>query len=138
VNDPLAAAAEPTRRRILQLLASGPMYAGDVAERFDVTRSAISQHLGVLTEVGLVSAEQQGRQRLYRVEPSGIARLQAEIASFWTMSSTSSSETPTAWPTPVVPHPHPRRRHEHRHEPRRRPDLQLDRRPADQLGRGPQ
>jgi DNA-binding transcriptional ArsR family regulator len=82
--DAFAAAAEPTRRRILQLLAHGPMYAGDIAARFDVTRSAISQHLGVLTEVGLVSAEQQGRQRLYRIEPSGIARLQAEIASFWT------------------------------------------------------
>jgi DNA-binding transcriptional ArsR family regulator len=85
MTDAFAAAAEPTRRRILQLLARGPMYAGDVAARFDVTRSAISQHLGVLTEVGLVSAEQQGRQRLYRIEPSGIARLQAEIASFWTL-----------------------------------------------------
>jgi DNA-binding transcriptional ArsR family regulator len=84
VTDAFAAAAEPTRRRILQLLASGPMYAGDVAARFDVTRSAISQHLGVLTEVGLVRAEQQGRQRLYRVESSGIAQLQDEIASFWT------------------------------------------------------
>jgi DNA-binding transcriptional ArsR family regulator len=84
VTDAFAAAAEPTRRRILQLLARGPMYAGDVSARFDVTRSAISQHLGVLTEVGLVTAEQQGRQRLYRIEPSGVARLQAEIASFWT------------------------------------------------------
>ena len=84
MTDAFAAAAEPTRRRILQLLAHGPMYAGDVAARFDVTRSAISQHLGVLTEAGLVSAEQQGRQRLYRVERSGIARLQAEITSFWT------------------------------------------------------
>jgi DNA-binding transcriptional ArsR family regulator len=84
VTDAFAAAAEPNRRRILQLLAHGPMYAGDIAARFDVTRSAISQHLGVLTEAGLVSAEQQGRQRLYRVESSGIARLQAEIASFWT------------------------------------------------------
>jgi DNA-binding transcriptional ArsR family regulator len=84
VTDAFAAAAEPTRRRILQLLARGQMYAGDIAARFDVTRSAISQHLGVLTEVGLVSAEQQGRQRLYRIEPSGIARLQTEIASFWT------------------------------------------------------
>ena len=83
--DAFAAAAEPTRRRILQLLAHGPMYAGDIAARFDVTRSAISQHLGVLAEVNLVSAEKQGRQRLYRVEPSGIARLQAEIASFWTL-----------------------------------------------------
>ncbi|HEX4470933.1 MAG TPA: metalloregulator ArsR/SmtB family transcription factor [Nocardioides sp.] len=84
MTDAFAAAAEPTRRRILQLLAGGPMYAGDVSARFDVTRSAISQHLGVLADVGLVSAEQQGRQRLYRIEPSGIARLQAEIASFWT------------------------------------------------------
>jgi DNA-binding transcriptional ArsR family regulator len=84
VTDAFAAAAEPTRRRILQLLAPGPLYAGDIANRFEVTRSAISQHLRVLGEVGLVSADQQGRQRLYRIEPSGIARLQAEIASFWT------------------------------------------------------
>ena len=84
MTDAFAAAAEPTRRRILQLLAHGPMYAGDVAARFDVTRSAISQHLAVLSQVGLVSAEQQGRQRLYRIELAGIARLQAEIASFWT------------------------------------------------------
>ena len=84
MTDAFAAAAEPTRRRILQLLAPGPMYAGDIAARFEVTRSAISQHLGLLTEVGLVSAEQQGRQRLYRIEGSGIARLQVEIASFWT------------------------------------------------------
>jgi DNA-binding transcriptional ArsR family regulator len=84
VTDSFAAAAEPTRRRILQLLAQGPSYAGDVAAHFDVTRSAVSQHLGVLAEVGLVTAEQQGRQRLYRIDPSGIACLQAEIASFWT------------------------------------------------------
>jgi DNA-binding transcriptional ArsR family regulator len=84
VTDAFAAAAEPTRRRILQLLARGPEYAGDIAAHFDVTRPAISQHLGVLVEVGLVTAEQQGRQRLYRIEPSGIARLQAEIATFWT------------------------------------------------------
>jgi DNA-binding transcriptional ArsR family regulator len=82
--DAFAAAAEPTRRRILQLLARGPQYAGDVAGHFDVTRSAVSQHLGVLVEVGLVNAEQQGRQRLYRIEPSGVARLEAEIATFWT------------------------------------------------------
>ena len=84
MTDAFAAAAEPTRRRILQLLARGPQYAGDVAGDFDVTRSAISQHLGVLVDAGLVTAEQQGRRRLYRIEPSGIARLQAEIASFWT------------------------------------------------------
>jgi DNA-binding transcriptional ArsR family regulator len=84
MTDAFAAAAEPTRRRILQLLARGPMYAGDVAGHFDVTRSAVSQHLGVLADAGLVTAERQGRQRLYRIDPSGIARLQAEITSFWT------------------------------------------------------
>ena len=84
MTDAFAAAAEPTRRRILQLLAGGPHYAGDIAGHFDVTRSAISQHLGVLADSGLVAAERQGRQRLYRIDPSGIARLQAEIESFWT------------------------------------------------------
>jgi DNA-binding transcriptional ArsR family regulator len=84
VTDAFAAAAEPTRRRLLQILAHGPQYAGDLAGHFDVTRSAISQHLGVLAEAGLVSAEQEGRRRRYRIDPRGIARLQAEIASFWT------------------------------------------------------
>ena len=84
MTDAFAAAAEPTRRRILQLLARGPEYAGDIAGHFEVTRPAISQHLGVLVEAGLATAEQQGRQRLYRIEPSGVARLQAEIATFWT------------------------------------------------------
>jgi DNA-binding transcriptional ArsR family regulator len=84
VTDAFAAAAEPTRRRILQLLARRPRIVTDLASHFDVTRSAISQHLGVLADAGLVSAEQQGRQRLYRVELDGVRRLQREIESFWT------------------------------------------------------
>jgi len=95
MTDAFAAAAEPTRRRILQLLASGPHYAGDIAGYFDVTRSAISQHLGVLADSGLVAAERQGRQRLYRIDPSGIARLQARNAqrkSGRRMTSPASAE----------------------------------------------
>jgi DNA-binding transcriptional ArsR family regulator len=84
VTDAFAAAAEPTRRRILQLLARGPRHVGDLAADFDVTRSAISQHLAVLADAGLVSAERQGRHRLYRVEEAGVRRLQREIESFWT------------------------------------------------------
>ena len=84
MTDAFAAAAEPTRRRILQLLARQPRFVTDLASQFDVTRSAISQHLGVLAEAGLVCAEQQGRQRLYRVEHEGVRRLQREIESFWT------------------------------------------------------
>ena len=82
--DALSAAAEPTRRRILQLLASHPRTVSDIAAEFTVTRSAISQHLLLLAEVGLVDAEKVGRQRIYRVLPSGLRQLQAEIDRFWT------------------------------------------------------
>jgi len=84
VTDPLSAAAEPTRRRILQLLAARSMTVTEIAAEFTVTRSAISQHLLVLAEAGLVEAEKVGRQRLYRVLPGGLQRLQAEINRFWT------------------------------------------------------
>jgi DNA-binding transcriptional ArsR family regulator len=84
VLDPLSAAAEPNRRRILQLLASGPRTVSEVAAEFPVTRSAISQHLLVLADAGLVEAEKVGRQRFYRVLPGGLRKLQAEIDRFWT------------------------------------------------------
>jgi DNA-binding transcriptional ArsR family regulator len=84
VPDALSAAAEPTRRRILQLLASRPLTVSEIATEFTVTRSAISQHLGVLAEAGLVTAEKVGRQRIYRVLPDGLLKLQAEINRFWT------------------------------------------------------
>lgn len=83
--DALTAAAEPTRRRILQLLASQPLTVSEIAARFTVTRSAISQHLLLLAEVGLVDAEKAGRQRIYRVVPAGLRTLQAEIDRFWTV-----------------------------------------------------
>ncbi|WP_457253118.1 ArsR/SmtB family transcription factor [Pedococcus sp. P5_B7] len=84
MTDPLSAAAEPSRRRILQLLARGPRGVTDLAGEFTVTRSAISQHLLVLADAGLVAAEKVGRTRIYRVVPSGLQQLQAEIDRFWT------------------------------------------------------
>ena len=84
MTDPLAAAAEPSRRRILQLLAVEPRTVSEVAAEFPVTRSAISQHLLVLADAGLVEAQKVGRQRIYRVLPSGLRRVQAEIDKFWT------------------------------------------------------
>lgn len=84
MTDPLSAAAEPTRRRILQLLASGPRSVTELADEFPVTRSAVSQHLLVLSDAGLVTARKEGRQRFYRVVPEGVARLRAEIDRFWT------------------------------------------------------
>jgi DNA-binding transcriptional ArsR family regulator len=84
VTDAFAAAAEPTRRRLLQLLAAGQRTVTDLAGAFPVTRSAISQHLLVLEDAGLVTARKVGRQRFYAVDPTGVARLRAEIDRFWT------------------------------------------------------
>lgn len=84
MTDAFSAAAEPTRRRLLQMLARGPRTVSDLAGEFTVTRSAISQHLLVLVEADLVTAEKIGRQRIYRVEPSGLEKLQQEIDRFWT------------------------------------------------------
>gem|GEM_PF-935489 len=84
VTDAFSAAAEPNRRRILQLLASRPRTVSEISAQFPVTRSAISQHLLVLADAGLVDAEKVGRQRVYRVRTSGLQKLQAEIDRFWT------------------------------------------------------
>jgi DNA-binding transcriptional ArsR family regulator len=84
MSDVLSAAAEPNRRRILQLLASGPRNVTDIATEFTTTRSATSQHLLVLVGAGLVHADKVGRQRIYRVQPAGLRKLQAEIDRFWT------------------------------------------------------
>jgi len=84
VTDAFSAAAEPNRRRILQLLASQPRTVSEISAQFPVTRSAISQHLLVLADAGLVDAEKVGRQRVYWVRTSGLQKLQAEIDRFWT------------------------------------------------------
>lgn len=82
--DAFSAAAEPNRRRILQLLASRPRTVTEIAAEFPVTRSAVSQHLLLLADAGLVTAEKVGRQRIYRVVPDGLQKLQTEIDRFWT------------------------------------------------------
>lgn len=66
------------------MLATRPQSVNEVVAEFSVTRSAISQHLRVLSEAGLVTAEKVGRQRIYRVLPTGLHKLQAEIDRFWT------------------------------------------------------
>ncbi|MFD1214200.1 ArsR/SmtB family transcription factor [Arthrobacter sp. GCM10027362] len=80
----MEAAAEPNRRKLLQLLASGEQTVQELASRFEVSRPAISQHLAVLQSAGLVSARREGRFRYYQVEPAGIAELRRIIDTFWT------------------------------------------------------
>ncbi len=71
----LRAIAEPTRREILRLVQDSELPAGQIASRFDVTRPAISQHLKVLADAGLVTVRRDGTRLLYRARPEGLAEL---------------------------------------------------------------
>lgn len=80
----LDAIAEPRRRRILELVRDEELPAGEIASRFpDVSRPAISQHLGVLREAGLLTERRQGTSRLYAVRPEGLAEVREFVAEFW-------------------------------------------------------
>ena len=79
----LDALAEPRRRDILALIRDRELAAGEIAANFDVTRSAISQHVGVLKQAGLVTERREGTKRLYRARPEGLADLRAFLDEFW-------------------------------------------------------
>jgi DNA-binding transcriptional ArsR family regulator len=79
----LRAIAEPRRRRILELVRERELSAGEIASQFEITRPAISQHLGVLKEAGLVDERRNGTRRLYRARPQGLAELKTFLDAFW-------------------------------------------------------
>lgn len=79
----LKAIAEPRRRQILRLVRDGEMSAGEIASHFDVTRPAISQHLTVLKDAGLVAERRDGTRRIYRLRPEGVQELRAFIDEMW-------------------------------------------------------
>src|SRR5881409_885488 len=81
--DAFAALGEPRRREILRLVSAAELSVGEIARRFDVTRPAISQHLRVLKEAGLVTERRNGTRRLYRARPESIAELRAYLESYW-------------------------------------------------------
>jgi DNA-binding transcriptional ArsR family regulator len=83
VEEAIRALAEPRRRRILELVAKRELSAGQIASKFDVTRPAISQHLTILKEAGLVEERRDGTRRLYRTRPDGFADLQTFLERFW-------------------------------------------------------
>jgi DNA-binding transcriptional ArsR family regulator len=83
----LKALAEPRRREILRLVWSEELAASQIAARFDdVTRSAVSQHLGVLRHARLVVERREGTKRLYRADHTEMARLRDFLGEFWTGS----------------------------------------------------
>jgi DNA-binding transcriptional ArsR family regulator len=83
VETALKAIAEPRRQAILRLVLDDELSAGEIASHFDVTRPAVSQHLTVLKEAGLVDERRNGTRRLYRARPEGLADLKAFLEEFW-------------------------------------------------------
>src|SRR5687768_2962293 len=74
---------EPRRREILRMVRDRELAAGEIAAGFQVTRPAISQHLTVLKNAGLVTERREGTRRLYRARPEGLAELRAFLDGFW-------------------------------------------------------
>jgi len=84
VEDALRAIAEPRRREILRLVKDEELPAGRIAEHFrDVSGPAVSQHLRVLKEAGLVTERRDGTRRLYRAVPEKVAEIRDFLESFW-------------------------------------------------------
>jgi DNA-binding transcriptional ArsR family regulator len=77
------ALGDPTRRTIFEHLRGGPRSVGDLARDVPVSRPAVSQHLKVLKEAGLVTDRQEGTRRLYGLNPDGLAELRAYVDQLW-------------------------------------------------------
>jgi DNA-binding transcriptional ArsR family regulator len=79
----LFALADPTRRAIFENLKDGPRTVGEIAGEFPVSRAAVSQHLRVLREAGLVSETPDGTKRIYRAEAEGLEALRSYLEGYW-------------------------------------------------------
>ena len=82
-NRVFAALHDPTRRAVLERLRDGPRPVGEIARGLPVTRPAVSQHLKVLKEAGLVSDRSEGTRRIYYVDPKGLGAMRAWLDQFW-------------------------------------------------------
>ena len=81
--DAWTALADPTRHAIVARLADGPQAVGQLAAELPVTRSAVSQHLKVLKDAGLVSERAEGTRRIYRLNPAAVAALRDQLDTYW-------------------------------------------------------
>lgn len=85
---PLSVLADPTRQRIVEMLAGGPLSSGDIASRFDASAPAISQHLKTLREARLVRVRAQAQKRIYELDPAGVGELSdwvVRLQAFWSV-----------------------------------------------------
>ena len=79
----MAALGDPVRRAIFEMLAEGPRSVGEIAGKLPVSRSAVSQHLRVLSDVGLVTHESAGTRNVYRIEPARVAEVRDYLDRLW-------------------------------------------------------
>jgi DNA-binding transcriptional ArsR family regulator len=86
IDQALKALAEPRRREILQLVAHDELAAGEIAAAFEVTRTAVSQHLTVLKNAELIDERRDGTRRLYRARPDGLDALRRFLDDMWASS----------------------------------------------------
>jgi DNA-binding transcriptional ArsR family regulator len=96
---PFAALADPTRRRIVEMLADGPLCAGEIAGEFTMSAPAVSQHLKVLREAKLVRMQRQAQRRIYELDRDGVDELSVwigNIRGFWSRKLDSLEEALTA------------------------------------------
>jgi DNA-binding transcriptional ArsR family regulator len=84
--DAITALGDPTRRAIFERLAQGPSAVGAIAKDLPVSRPAVSQHLKVLKQAGLVSDRQEGNRRIYSIDARGIDSLRTYVDQFWTQA----------------------------------------------------
>jgi DNA-binding transcriptional ArsR family regulator len=90
---------DPTRRAIFELLARRPSTVGELAQQLPITRSAVSQHLRVLKDGGLVVSQAQGTRRIYRLNPDGVTALRAYLDRIWEEALTAFAKAAHAAPT---------------------------------------
>ena len=90
--DGLSALGDPTRRVIFERLADGPRAVGELASELPVSRPAVSQHLRVLKDAGLVTDRQAGTRRIYQLDPDGVGALRAYLDGFWNQALAAFKE----------------------------------------------
>jgi DNA-binding transcriptional ArsR family regulator len=90
--DKWTALGDPTRRAIFERVADRPRAVGEIASELPVTRPAVSQHLKVLKEAGLVMDRRDGNRRIYHVNPDGLAALRAQLDRFWNQALATFKE----------------------------------------------
>ena len=84
--DPWAALGDPTRRAVFERLAERPRAVGELAQELPVSRPAVSQHLRILKDAGLVIDRPAGNRRIYHADPEGVAAMRSQLDRFWSQA----------------------------------------------------